>query len=315
MVNFRLPFTMSSRALLGLPDQELILESDGTRTVLLRSTADARRQLRDATTLVVLGEGYSTKEEADIAGNRWRDAVSRAFARLHLAADFGDRKPFATLSEEGVARWTERLGHPVLGDQPGVTVYEDRPGLRFMAVNAEGCMRPSEERCRITLETAALLDDPLGGRQRLEFDLYSGSFFQPSADARLLMLAMAVETMLELRSRSDAAIAHVKSMIESTYANTDLRRADQESLAGSLKWLMDESIGQAGRKLATTLEPRTNMGKSPTTFFTACYSMRSALVHGSIPRPDRDAVDLIAAHLEVFVGDLLAGPLLLKIPD
>lgn len=78
---------------------------------------------------------------------------------------------------------------------------------------------------------------------------------------------------------------------------------------------MDESIGQAGRRLARTLEPRTYQGFAPATFFIRCYEMRSKLVHGHIPRPDRGEVDLLAANLETFVGDLLSGSLLHEVPD
>ncbi|MGW2938368.1 hypothetical protein ACWDA7_42855 [Streptomyces sp. NPDC001156] len=113
------------------------------------------------------------------------------------------------------------------------------------------------------LTQAAQLHDPLDGPERLAFDLYSGSFFQPSADSRLLMLTMAIETLLDLQPRSDAAKAHVTAMIEATEANADLTHSERELLRGSLKWLRDESIGQAGRRLARTLEPRTYSGNAP----------------------------------------------------
>lgn len=207
------------------------------------------------------------------------------------------------------------MGHPVLGGRPGVTAFVDQPGLRFVASNAEGCKRPSEERNRLVLTEAARLHDPLKGPERLAFDLYSGSFFQPSADSRLLMLTMAVETLLDLQPRSDAARAHIAAMIEATEANAGLTKSERDSLRGSLVWLRDESIGQAARRLAETLEPRTYADSAPAAFFTRCYEMRSALAHGRLPRPDRDEVDTLAANLEIFVGDLLAGRLLTEVRD
>jgi hypothetical protein len=203
----------------------------------------------------------------------------------------------------------------VLGDQPGVTVFEDQSGLRFVASNAEGCKRPSREWNRLVLTQAVGLHDPLKGPERLAFDLYSGSFFQSSADSRLLMLTMAVEALLDLQPRSDAARAHVTAMIEATEANTDLTQAERRSLRGSLTWLQDESIGQAGRRLARTLETRTYGGQAPGAFFTRCYEMRSALTHGQVPRPNRNDVDVLAANLEIFVADLLSGRLLTEFPD
>ena len=314
MYCFRLPFTMPSRTLLGLTEEQFLQDNYAGRVWLKSSAADGER-LCDATNLVIRGEGYANEEEAARAGERWRDVFSRAFARVHLAADFGDRKPFGTLTEAGEAWYSEQLRHPVLGDQPGVTVFVDQPGLRFVASDAEVCKRPSEARSRLVLKEAARLSDPLKGPERLSFDLYSGSFFQPSADSRLLMLTMALETLLDLQPRSDAARAHVTAMIEATEANDGLTQSERISLRGSLTWLRDESIGQAGRRLARTLEPRTYGGKTPAAFFTRCYEMRSALAHGRVPRPDRTDVDILAANLELFVGDLLAGRLLTQIPD
>jgi hypothetical protein len=306
---------MPSRTLLGLTETQFFLQDEGERRVWLKSSGVDGQRLCDASNLVVRGEGYATENEAAQEGERWRDVISRAFARVHLAVDFGDRKPFGTLTEAGEAWYSEQLGHPVLGDRPGVTVFEDQPGLRFVASNAEVCKRPSEERNRLVLTQAARLREPLKGAERLAFDLYSGSFFQPSADSRLLMLTMAVETLLDLQPRSDSARAHVTAMIEVTEANTDLTQSERDSLRGTLTWLQKESIGQAGRRLARTLEPRTYWDKAPAAFFTSCYEMRSALTHGHVPRPDRGDVDILAANLEIFVGDLLAGRLLTEVPD
>ena len=52
------------------------------------------------------------------------------------------------------------------------------------------------------------------------------------------------------------------------------------------------------------------MGLDARKFFKVCYEIRSRLVHGQAPRPTRDEVGAVAAHLENFVGDLLSGPLL-----
>jgi hypothetical protein len=315
MFCFRLPFTMPTISLLGVTDHRLDLFDDGVRRVWLRSARQDEQPLCDATELVVRGEGYDSHKEATREGERWRDVIARAFARVHLAADFGDRRPYGTLTKAGEEMLSEQAGHPVLGAMPGVTAFECHPDLRFVSSSAELCRRPSEERSRLVFREAVRLDEPLEGAERLAFDLYSGSYFQPSADARLLMLTMAVETLLELQRRSEAARAHVTVLMEATASNPDLSSGERDSLRGSLTWLMDESIGQAGRRLARTLEPRTYQGLAPATFFTRCYEMRSKLVHGHIPRPDRGEVDLLAANLETFVGDLLSGSLLNEVPD
>jgi hypothetical protein len=306
---------MPAGALLGLTGTQFFLQNNAERRVWLTAAEVDEQRLCDATKLVVRGESYTTEAEAAREGERWRDVISRAFARVHLPADFGDRKSSGTLTTAGAAWFSEQMGHPVLGDRPGVTVFEDEPGLRFVALNADVRRLPSEERNRLVLTQAAGLHDPLEGPERLAFDLYSGSFFQSMADSRLLMLTMAVETLLDLRPRSDAAMAHVTALIEATEANTDLPPSDRRSIQGSLRWLKAESIGQAGRRLAQTLAPRRYGDQPPGAFFTRWYDMRSALTHGRVPRPDRSDVGALAANLEIFVGDLLAGRLLTEVPD
>jgi len=73
---------------------------------------------------------------------------------------------------------------------------------------------------------------------------------------------------------------------------------------------MAESINHTGRKLATTrLGSQHYGGKDADSFFSYCYGIRSRLVHGQQPIPDRAEVGSAAASLEVFVSDLLAGEL------
>lgn len=270
--------------------------------------------LRDALRIVIRGEGYECEGSALEARERWRDIVCRALARLNLGADLGERMAYGQLTEAGERWYATQVGHPVKSDVPGVTAFPCDPDLRFVRSQAEGCRRPSPEHSAAVFGAAVLLDSRLSPVERLAFDLYSGSFFQPSADARLLMLMMAVETLLELQPRSAAAQAHVQALIDATAA-ADLAESERQSLTGSLLWLLDESIGQAGRRLAKQLEPRQYGGLTPSAFFTQCYTMRSALVHGRVPRPSRDEVDPLDAPLEMFVGHLLSGDLLVAFAD
>jgi hypothetical protein len=308
---FRVPFKMSSRSLLDLPKS--VHDLDKVPHVWLAS-ADPNEPLRDADRIVIRGEGYDTEEAARSAGDRWRDIVCRGLARLHLGADFGERRPHSVLTEAGEQQYSQSLGHPVLSETPGVTTFLCQPAPRFLRMDVEGCRRPSPQQCAAVFFAAADRPEPLVQSERLAFDLYSGSFFETSADARLLMLTMAVETLLDPKERSQAVREHVQRLIQLT-DDAPLESSEVASIRGSLTWLLDESIGQAGRRLARTLEPRRYSGLAPGAFFTKCYGVRSALVHGHAPRPERDEVDLLAADLELFVGHLLSGALLASFPD
>jgi hypothetical protein len=89
----------------------------------------------------------------------------------------------------------------------------------------------------------------------------------------------------------------------------DLEGPEAASLRGSLSRLRDESISQAGRRLARELGERQYLGSDPESFFSECYNLRSKLAHGHAPRPERQEVDAHAAELERYVGDLLSRQL------
>jgi hypothetical protein len=88
------------------------------------------------------------------------------------------------------------------------------------------------------------------------------------------MLVMAVETLLKLQPRPESSLAHVEHLIGLTQA-ADLPKSEKSSLLDSLKWLRDQSIGQAGRALAATLGDRTYTDMTPPKFFAHCYDLRS----------------------------------------
>jgi hypothetical protein len=124
---------------------------------------------------------------------------------------------------------------------------------------------------------------------------------------------MALETLLEPAPRSDESKHHINELINITKGSTKLSEKDKSSLTQSLEGLYKESIGKTGRKLAQRLKGNKYMDRNPKNFFSYCYELRSKLVHGSVPRPERNDVDIAAAHLESFVADLLSGPLLERI--
>ncbi len=142
--------------------------------------------------------------------------------------------------------------------------------------------------------------------RQVAYDFFAASFSQRSADARFALLMMALESLVEPRSRAPALRQHVESLIKST-EESGLPPGEVRSLVGSLSWLKNESIGQAGRRLARQLNAKKYMDESPERFFTHCYELRSRLLHGVHPVPTRQEVDERAAPLEVFVADLLCA--------
>ena len=309
---FRIRFVLGSSRISGNPT-ELIVRDDNNIVVALKVVRN-HDPVNTSEDLALLGSGYPTEEVAAVEAARWRGALEIGFARVGIGADFGDRAATGSFTVAGLKMLEAQHGVRVLNDVHGTLVYECEPPPRFASTTAHGTVGKPPE--RVTSAICYAVDNGLGleGAGRLAYDLFSASFFQPSADARLLMLMMATETLLELKPRSEAAVHHVNEMIAATKSSS-LDPVERDSIVSTLQWLRSESIGQAGRRLAATLGDRNYLNLNPSAFFMRCYELRSSLVHGRFPRPERGEVDTVAANLELFVGNLLAGPLLDAVSD
>jgi hypothetical protein len=311
---FRVRFRLGVTAHIAAADDEPVLaveEEHGERVVVRareRGTA-----LNDARDLVLVGARYVTAEAAEQAAARWVPRLQVALARLHLGADFGLRAPRSGITKHGLRMFEQQVGRRVIHDAEGrVVVYECDPPPACVALGPVTAVvgKPADRLVKL-MRAAADLDVALDEREQLAYDLYSASFFEHNADTRFLTLMMALETLIEQSPRSEAAVGHLTELIDQTRAS-GMPAAEVASLVRSLEELAArESVGSAGRRLAGKLGDTEYVpGESPPKFFTRCYALRSALVHGEYPRPERGEVSSRAAALESFVGDLLGLPLL-----
>jgi len=308
---FRIKFRVGNSVHLATTAEELELANaseHGERVVLRSSVPDLH--IGDAEWLSLRGQSYGSAEDAEAAAVRWATGLRLAFSVLRLGADFGLRAPRGVVTEYGLKMLGDASGKRVLNDVHDTSVFECEPPPVFASMSATAKVGKPVDRLLELLRAAAAADISMSDRDVLAFDLYSASFSERSADARFLMLTMALETLVEQERRSDATVAHIARLVAATRDAADLPGPERDSLIGSLTALEQESVGQAGQRLARTLGERQYMDESATTFFTRCYDLRSAVVHGHFPRPDPGEVGTRAANLEGFVGDLLGAPLL-----
>jgi hypothetical protein len=307
---FRIRFTLSGPVRINSPEKQVVLAQrpHDTEDVVLHGLGEGI--IEESHQLVVEGRDYEDEAEALMAGDRWRGWLEKAFAAVDVGADFGDRAASTSgVPDSGVSWWQQHLGtsQPILNDVHGVMTYQCEPRPRFISGHATlGTGRPVEP--VLSIANARVMGDGLGGRQRLAYDLYSASFTLEAADARFVMLMMAIEALLDPAPREGAARAHVEQVMTLT-EKADLPSEEKQSLLGSLRWLLDESISRTGRRLAATLGGKTYFDQRPGKFFTDCYGLRSQLVHGHTPRPSVGAVNARCAPLQEFLTDLLAGDL------
>jgi hypothetical protein len=95
---FRIRFRLGTTSRIESEADELLLvpADQGAERVVLRPRDGLR--LRDATELVLRGEGYGNREEAEEAASRWGARLRVAFAQLRIGADFGLRAPHSAFT-------------------------------------------------------------------------------------------------------------------------------------------------------------------------------------------------------------------------
>lgn len=121
---------------------------------------------------------------------------------------------------------------------------------------------------------------------------------------------MTIEVLLEFQPRPEIVQTHVNNLIKFTENNESIEKAQKDSLIASLKWLLNESINQAGRRMTNAkLNGKLYNNMIPSKFFSHCYDLRCKLVHGSVPFPSPNEIGAALSQLEIFVSDLLSGEL------
>ncbi len=312
--SFRFRFRLGDRVRIDSTSAELRLPP----TDIAPQGITLRPWLPDTTTigttndLVLRGDGYPSQVAAHEAARRWRAVLQVAFATAQIGADFGRRVLDNSDSSRGLEQLTAQTGQRYIRDRLGPIVFATEPRPIFRNLSATGVAGRFEDHVLGALAVAAAQRVEADEKTRLAYDLFGASFSVDEPDARLMLLMMAVETLIDPKPRG-AVIAHVQRLIAIT-AQADISAQEKQSITQSLSWLLRQSIGQAGRDLAANLGDRRYLDKSATRFFTDCYSVRSALAHGHLDRPHPTDVGRYAAHLEGFVSDLLARPLLDQLP-
>ncbi len=310
MICFRVRFRLGAGVTIASSADHLIIDDPAECKEIRLKPQGKGTQFKDATDLVLLGRPFDTMADAKEAAHRWKGILQKAFSRVNIGADFGGRAPTSSFTTHGLKLLEGETGQRVLNDVHGISVFECEPPPRFAKMEIGGIsVGRNADRLVKVLAAAVERGLEMGAREELAYDLYSASFSEASADARLAMLMMAVETLIQPESRPAAVLEHVDRLIAETQAS-ELPQAEINSIIGTLRWVREESIGQAGRKLARRLANRRYMNELPDDFFTNCYTLRSRLFHGYVPRPTREEVGSRAAPLEQFVGDLLSLELL-----
>ena len=236
-------------------------------------------------------------------GPRYEDALLISLAKMRIGVDLGGRTPKAGITVYGQELLSNQTGQRVLNNVHGLMVYASDPKPMFFEMKGSAIIGRNFD--SFDKRYFSTPQPKLSDRERLALTLFHASYFQPTADTRFLVLVMAIEALIEPKPKSRGAVRYVDIFRELIHGSS-LPDHEKSSLAGSLKWLRDESINQAGKRLVNErLGDKPYHTKPAPKFFSYVYGLRSDLVHGNLPYPTFDEIAGVVAIVEDFVSDLL----------
>src|SRR4051812_28745709 len=88
---FRIRFNLPGNIRIGVDSLTWLLTRPETEPAITLRSADQDAPIKDGQELVLIGEKFDTKEDAETAAERWLNAMMLAFSLSRIGADFGDR--------------------------------------------------------------------------------------------------------------------------------------------------------------------------------------------------------------------------------
>ncbi len=307
MFKFRLHFTLANSSTLGIQKSSWRFSVDSDNYVLDLHPLEENKKISDVKELVLIGENFNSKEEAFLEGNRWRDALQSTLIHFGQGANLGNDKVTGGFTDFVRDYIFTETGSVLIDDYIGLNVYDGSCSPLFAQAGPVTLSRSLDENqfSEVLLQRFQLACS-YSPKERLAIRLYNDSFFSESGETRFLLLVMAIEALLEPKSRQDDSVELVNEFIKEVASHPTISETEKLSLQGSLKWLLKDSISKTGRDLSTlNLGNKKYLEKEADKFFTYCYGLRSKLIHGAEERPSDEEIGIAAANLEVFVADLL----------
>lgn len=309
--SFRICFAKSlSRAssTLHTEERKLVLSLPEKPCSITFSSQQEDVSLQETDQLVVSGCGYESQEAAEKSGQRIKNALMVACAKHQIGLDFSVAN--IAILESGIMFFEQQTGQKHIESPNGkVVVFNTEYNPIFISSHVKLRINEDPDIFFKTFTSSLEQSPSFSEHNQLAFRLFNTALFQPDPLATFLFLVMVIEALSDYAPRSESAISHVDMLIESTKNNNSLTKEDSDSMVGALRWLKQESIRQAGKRLiAERLGDRMYADMRATKFFSECYDLRSSLVHGGTH--DHEKFNKLAPHLSFLVSDLLTAPVL-----
>ena len=144
----RIRFCMAERLHIDSPEVEVAIpDPRNGKDVTLRSI-EADTPIAEAKHLALIVKSYPSEDEALAAGEWWKGVLGKAFARVRIGVDFGERRGTQTMITDHGREWMREQfqvppEQPVLDDVHGVMVFECEPWPKFVRGELTGVAKKS----------------------------------------------------------------------------------------------------------------------------------------------------------------------------
>lgn len=307
--SFRIHIKLPKNKGLNCNYNEFEIISDSISKPIKVKSANGENRIVDSEKLFFVCDGIPELDQAILEGKQVLNSIIWCFIASGFGIDFGTDASNFEIPSEKLVKLQQLLNYDrIHQDKLGLMVYESSPTPRFAQFEADLKKLDPVDNFINTFIKCFENQRDIGNDDLLSIKLYNSSFFEEIPESRFLLLVMSIEAIINCDKRADEVLNHVDKMIYMTNKNHNLSDGDKKSIIGSLGYLKNQSIGQAGRQLA---KKRLGENKyddlSPVKFFDRVYSIRSKLVHGNSTPPSSYNLNKLSNELEKFVSDLLTA--------
>jgi len=304
--DFRLGFRLPGQDYINADTEELCVLDDGGEVTIRLCSGVPGNPIMNYSHADLIGGPYNSAGDALNAAECTKRALLLWAVHNRIGIDLGGRHSWGAITRKVLQQPREDSRAPARAAVCGIEIFEHIDGSRLVLSDIYTASLGKGAQAFVE-QVAAAIKTPLAmsAKQELAAEILSASYFDASDRTRFITLITAVEALLDPQPRPPAAQQLVERLVD-IVRKSGLDKATGDALCGSLQWLKDESIGQAGRALAGRLLPgRLYLEQPPERFFSSCYGLRSSILHrGEIPQEVTDFPGVCSAARE-FVCDLL----------
>lgn len=263
----------------------------------------------------IFGHGYKSEASARNSWGKIKNILAVAFARHWIAAGFMVPTGVEiTFSQEVLESLEITYGKKIVPYNERKLCVHESPQSEHTHMYFTGEPKYSigftVDKFENTFKQSFCSTNFLTEKEILSLELFNTALFQSNSKIQFLTFMTAIEALIECKPRSYDTCAYVEMLTKLTEDCTFISDEDKRSMKGSLGWLRDESIGQAGRRIVKErLGNRMYAGMSAENYFKKCYDIRSKLVHSG-KLDDCEQFDKICCRLIGFVSDLITIPII-----